>query len=189
VAAVGRAGLVTKDYVKPGATVIDVGMNRVTDPAIALQLFPPGHAKLALFQSKGSVLVGDVHPEVADVAGALTPVPGGVGPLTITMLMMNTLRAAQARVEYFYDLPSGVFVRAVGPDRVVGTPNLLLGRELSRDPLSRVLLTERIPRHHAAKLFLRSASRRHHDVKVLLAPCFIEQWNHRDGDLVILSIC
>ena len=91
VAAVGRAGLVTKDFVKPGAAVIDVGMNRVTDPAIAAQLFPAGHARLASFQAKGSVLVGDVHPEVGDVAGALTPVPGGVGPLTITMLMMNTL--------------------------------------------------------------------------------------------------
>jgi methylenetetrahydrofolate dehydrogenase (NADP+)/methenyltetrahydrofolate cyclohydrolase len=98
VAAVGRAGLVTKDFVKPGATVIDVGMNRVTDPAVAALLFPPGHPRLASFQAKGSVLVGDVHPAVADVAGALTPVPGGVGPLTITMLMMNTLRAAQARV-------------------------------------------------------------------------------------------
>jgi methylenetetrahydrofolate dehydrogenase (NADP+)/methenyltetrahydrofolate cyclohydrolase len=98
VAAVGRAGLVTKEYVKPGATVIDVGMNRVTDPAVAAQLFPEGHPRLASFQAKGSVLVGDVHPAVAEVAGALTPVPGGVGPLTITMLMMNTLRAAQARV-------------------------------------------------------------------------------------------
>jgi methylenetetrahydrofolate dehydrogenase (NADP+)/methenyltetrahydrofolate cyclohydrolase len=99
VAAVGRAGLVTKDFVKPGATVIDVGMNRVTDPAVAAQLFPAGHPRLASFQAKGSVLVGDVHPAVAEVAGALTPVPGGVGPLTITMLMMNTLRAARARVE------------------------------------------------------------------------------------------
>jgi len=98
VAAVGKAGLVTKSFVKPGATVIDVGMNRVTDPAVASQLFGPGHPKLALFQSKGSVLVGDVHPDVAEVAGALTPVPGGVGPLTITMLMMNTLRAARARM-------------------------------------------------------------------------------------------
>jgi methylenetetrahydrofolate dehydrogenase (NADP+)/methenyltetrahydrofolate cyclohydrolase len=98
VAAVGRAGLVTKAFVKAGATVIDVGMNRVTDPAVAAQLFPPGHPRLASFQSRGSVLVGDVHPEVAEVAGALTPVPGGVGPLTITMLMMNTLRAAKARV-------------------------------------------------------------------------------------------
>ena len=99
VAAVGKAGLVTRDFVKPGAAVVDVGMNKVTDPGVAASLFPEGHPRLALFRSKGSVLVGDVHPEVADVAGALTPVPGGVGPLTITMLMRNTLRAAKARVE------------------------------------------------------------------------------------------
>jgi methylenetetrahydrofolate dehydrogenase (NADP+)/methenyltetrahydrofolate cyclohydrolase len=97
VAAVGRPGLVTRDFVKPGATVIDVGMNRVDDAGIAQRLFPPGHPRLQVFRSKGSVLVGDVHPEVAEVAGALTPVPGGVGPLTITMLMHNTLRAARAR--------------------------------------------------------------------------------------------
>jgi methylenetetrahydrofolate dehydrogenase (NADP+)/methenyltetrahydrofolate cyclohydrolase len=98
VAAVGRAGLVTKEFVKPGAVVIDVGMNTVTDAAIAAQLFRQGHPRLARFAEKSSVLVGDVHPSVAEVAGALTPVPGGVGPLTIAMLMMNTLRAAQARV-------------------------------------------------------------------------------------------
>jgi methylenetetrahydrofolate dehydrogenase (NADP+)/methenyltetrahydrofolate cyclohydrolase len=98
VAAIGRPGMVTKDFVKPGATVIDVGINRVTDPAVAARLFEPGSAKLQAFQSKGAVLVGDVHPNVADVAGALTPVPGGVGPLTITMLMSNTLKAARARV-------------------------------------------------------------------------------------------
>jgi len=98
VAAVGKAGLVTKDFVKPGAAVIDVGMNRVTDAAVAQSLFAEGHPRLGVFRSKGSLLVGDVHPEVAEVAGALTPVPGGVGPLTITMLMRNTLRAAKARV-------------------------------------------------------------------------------------------
>jgi methylenetetrahydrofolate dehydrogenase (NADP+) / methenyltetrahydrofolate cyclohydrolase len=98
VAAIGRPGLVTKDFVKPGATVVDVGMNRVTEESVAIGLFPDGHPRLASFRSKGSVLVGDVHPSVAEVAGALTPVPGGVGPLTITMLMVNTLRAAQARV-------------------------------------------------------------------------------------------
>jgi methylenetetrahydrofolate dehydrogenase (NADP+)/methenyltetrahydrofolate cyclohydrolase len=98
VAAVGKAGLVTKDFVKPGAAVIDVGMNRVTDAAVAQSLFAEGHRRLGVFRSKGSLLVGDVHPEVAEVAGALTPVPGGVGPLTITMLMRNTLRAAKARV-------------------------------------------------------------------------------------------
>jgi len=97
VAAVGKAGLVTRDFVKPGAAVIDVGMNKVTDARVAESLFPDGHPRLGVFRSKGSVLVGDVHPEVADVAGALTPVPGGVGPLTITMLMRNTLRAAKAR--------------------------------------------------------------------------------------------
>jgi methylenetetrahydrofolate dehydrogenase (NADP+) / methenyltetrahydrofolate cyclohydrolase len=100
VAAVGRAGLVTKEFVKPGAVVVDVGMNRVTDPAVARRLFPAGHPRLELFRTKGSILVGDVHPEVAEVAGALTPVPGGVGPLTITMLMRNTLRAAQLRTGY-----------------------------------------------------------------------------------------
>jgi len=98
VAAVGKPGLVTPDFVKPGATVIDVGINRVTDPAVVATLFPAGHKRLASFQEKGAVLVGDVHPAVQDVAGALTPVPGGVGPLTIAMLMMNTLKAAEARV-------------------------------------------------------------------------------------------
>jgi methylenetetrahydrofolate dehydrogenase (NADP+)/methenyltetrahydrofolate cyclohydrolase len=98
VAAVGKAGLVTKDFVKPGAAVIDVGMNRVTDAAVARSLFAEGHPRLGVFRSKGALLVGDVHPEVAEVAGALTPVPGGVGPLTVTMLMRNTLRAAKARV-------------------------------------------------------------------------------------------
>ena len=98
VAATGRAGLVTKDFVKPGATVVDVGMNTITDAAVAMTLFPEGHPRLARFREHGTLLVGDVHPEVADVAGALTPVPGGVGPLTIAMLMMNTLRAARARV-------------------------------------------------------------------------------------------
>lgn len=98
VVAVGKPGLVTREFVKPGATVIDVGMNQVTDPVVAAALFPEGHPRLALFASKGSVLVGDVHPDVAEVAGAMTPVPGGVGPLTITMLMVNTLRAAHARM-------------------------------------------------------------------------------------------
>jgi len=97
VAAVGRAGLITPDMVKPGAAVVDVGMNRVTDAAVAARLFPPGHPRRKRFESKGSVLVGDVHPDVAEVAGAMTPVPGGVGPLTIAMLMLNTLTAARAR--------------------------------------------------------------------------------------------
>ena len=96
VAAIGRTAFVTRDFVRPGATVIDVGVNRVDDAALAARLFPEGSPKLEQFRKKGSVLVGDVHPEVADVAGALTPVPGGVGPLTIAVLMRNTLRAAEA---------------------------------------------------------------------------------------------
>ena len=98
VAAIGRAGMVTRDFVKPGATVIDVGMNKVTDPAEFERLFggPPQHSKrVEIFRAKGATLIGDVHPEVAEVAGALTPVPGGVGPLTIAMLMYNTVKAAR----------------------------------------------------------------------------------------------
>jgi methylenetetrahydrofolate dehydrogenase (NADP+)/methenyltetrahydrofolate cyclohydrolase len=97
VAAIGRAGMVTRDFVKPGATVIDVGMNTVTDAA-EFQRFFAGNAKREeSFRKKGSTLMGDVHPEVVDVAGALTPVPGGVGPLTIAMLMFNTVKAAKMR--------------------------------------------------------------------------------------------
>src|SRR5512146_997299 len=97
VAAIGRAGLVTRDFVKPGATVIDVGMNRVTDAAEFARLFAGNAKREDTFKSKGSVLVGDVHPEVAAIAGAITPVPGGVGPLTIAMLMSNTVKAAKMR--------------------------------------------------------------------------------------------
>jgi methylenetetrahydrofolate dehydrogenase (NADP+)/methenyltetrahydrofolate cyclohydrolase len=97
VAAIGRAGMITRDFVKPGAAVIDVGMNTVTDPA-EFQRFFAGNAKREeTFRKKGSTLIGDVHPEVAEVAGALTPVPGGVGPLTIAMLMFNTVKAAKMR--------------------------------------------------------------------------------------------
>jgi len=93
VAAIGRAGLLRAEHVKPGAVVIDVGMNRVADPDEARRLVAP--ARLAELEKKGYVLVGDVHePSVAPVAGALTPVPGGVGPLTIAMLLRNTLAAA-----------------------------------------------------------------------------------------------
>jgi methylenetetrahydrofolate dehydrogenase (NADP+)/methenyltetrahydrofolate cyclohydrolase len=98
VAAVGRPGLVEPGWVKPGATVIDVGINRVEDEQIALSLYPEGHPRLDVFRRKGAFLVGDVHPAVANVAGALTPVPGGVGPLTIALLMKNTVQAAEARV-------------------------------------------------------------------------------------------
>ena len=94
VAAIGRPGFVTADFVKPGATVIDVGINRVTDRAQAVDLFGPSSQKIADFDRRGSVIVGDVHPRVAEVAGALTPVPGGVGPLTIAMLLKNTVAAA-----------------------------------------------------------------------------------------------
>jgi methylenetetrahydrofolate dehydrogenase (NADP+)/methenyltetrahydrofolate cyclohydrolase len=97
VAAIGRAGMVTRDFVKPGATVIDVGMNKVTDRAEFDRLFAGNAKREETFRSKGSTLVGDVHPEVAEVAGKLTPVPGGVGPLTIAMLMANTVRAAKLR--------------------------------------------------------------------------------------------
>jgi methylenetetrahydrofolate dehydrogenase (NADP+)/methenyltetrahydrofolate cyclohydrolase len=97
VAAIGRAGMITRDFVKPGATVIDVGMNKVTDPAEFQRLFAGNAKREETFRSKGSTLAGDVHSEVAEVAGALTPVPGGVGPLTIAMLMYNTVKAAKMR--------------------------------------------------------------------------------------------
>jgi methylenetetrahydrofolate dehydrogenase (NADP+)/methenyltetrahydrofolate cyclohydrolase len=101
IAAIGQPGMIDTDFVKPGATVIDVGMNKVTDPAVFQRLFGARLYQNAkreeAFRAKGSVLVGDVHPEVAEVAGALTPVPGGVGPLTIAMLMYNTVKAARMR--------------------------------------------------------------------------------------------
>jgi len=98
VAAIGRAGFVTRDFVRPGATVIDVGINRVTDATAAASLFGASSPRMADLAKRGSLVAGDVHPNVADVAGALTPVPGGVGPLTIAMLLKNTLAAAEARV-------------------------------------------------------------------------------------------
>jgi methylenetetrahydrofolate dehydrogenase (NADP+)/methenyltetrahydrofolate cyclohydrolase len=97
IAAIGRAAMIEPDWVRPGAAVIDVGINRVTDPGEAQRLFANFPAKLAQFHEKGAVLVGDVHPGVAEVAGAITPVPGGVGPLTIAMLMSNTVKAARLR--------------------------------------------------------------------------------------------
>jgi methylenetetrahydrofolate dehydrogenase (NADP+)/methenyltetrahydrofolate cyclohydrolase len=97
IAALGRAAMIEPSWVRPGATVIDVGINRITDAAEAQRIFANFPAKLAQFQEKGSVLVGDVHPAVAEVAGAMTPVPGGVGPLTIAMLMSNTVKAARLR--------------------------------------------------------------------------------------------
>jgi methylenetetrahydrofolate dehydrogenase (NADP+)/methenyltetrahydrofolate cyclohydrolase len=100
IAAIGRPGFVRAPFVRPGATVIDVGINLVTDASVAREIFHEGHPRRGLFERKGSVLAGDVHPEVAEVAGALTPVPGGVGPLTIAMLMANTIRAAELRAGY-----------------------------------------------------------------------------------------
>jgi methylenetetrahydrofolate dehydrogenase (NADP+) / methenyltetrahydrofolate cyclohydrolase len=97
VAAIGRPGFVTPAFVKSGSTVVDVGISSVTDASLAARLFEPGSPRLADFNRRGSVVVGDVHPRVAEVAGALTPVPGGVGPLTIAMLLKNTVAAAQAR--------------------------------------------------------------------------------------------
>ena len=97
IAAIGRTGMITPDYVKPGACVIDVGMNKITDPAEFAQFFAGDAKREAAFAKNGSTLIGDVHPKVAEVAGAMTPVPGGVGPLTIAMLMSNTVKAAKLR--------------------------------------------------------------------------------------------
>ena len=89
--------MVTKDFVRPGAVVIDVGINRVTAPAEFKKFFAGDAKREADFAAKGATLIGDVHPEVAQVAGAMTPVPGGVGPLTIAMLMSNTVKAMKLR--------------------------------------------------------------------------------------------
>jgi methylenetetrahydrofolate dehydrogenase (NADP+)/methenyltetrahydrofolate cyclohydrolase len=97
VAAIGRAGLITKDLVKPGAVVIDVGTSKITDRAEFEKFFAGDAAREKSFTEKGSTLVGDVDPHVAEVAGAITPVPGGVGPLTIAMLMVNTVKACRLR--------------------------------------------------------------------------------------------
>jgi methylenetetrahydrofolate dehydrogenase (NADP+)/methenyltetrahydrofolate cyclohydrolase len=97
VAAIGRPGFVTREFVKPGATVIDVGINTLTTEAEVMRFFASNVRKREQFAQKGSVLIGDVHPEVEDVAGAITPVPGGVGPLTVAMVLRNTLTAAENR--------------------------------------------------------------------------------------------
>jgi methylenetetrahydrofolate dehydrogenase (NADP+) / methenyltetrahydrofolate cyclohydrolase len=97
VAAIGRAGMITRDFVKPGATVIDVGMNKVSERAEFDRLFAGNAKREESFRTRGSTLVGDAHPDAAEVAGAITPVPGGVGPLTIAMLMANTVKAAKMR--------------------------------------------------------------------------------------------
>jgi methylenetetrahydrofolate dehydrogenase (NADP+)/methenyltetrahydrofolate cyclohydrolase len=108
IAAIGRVAMIDPDWVRPGATVIDVGINRITDATEARRIFANFPAKLAQFREKGSVLVGDVHPGVAEVAGAITPVPGGVGPLTIAMLMSNTVKAARLRRGSKQGAPGGL---------------------------------------------------------------------------------
>lgn len=96
VAAIGRAAMVTEDFIKPGAVVIDVGMNRLTDRTAVARIYGDSSPKLADFDKRGSVLLGDVHPlHMAERASAYTPVPGGVGPLTIAMLMANTVGLAE----------------------------------------------------------------------------------------------
>jgi methylenetetrahydrofolate dehydrogenase (NADP+)/methenyltetrahydrofolate cyclohydrolase len=97
VAAIGRPGFVTAEMVKPGATLIDVGINRITDAAEVEMFFPGDAARAATFAKRGSVVVGDIHPAAFSLAGAYTPVPGGVGALTIAMLMQNTVTAARLR--------------------------------------------------------------------------------------------
>jgi methylenetetrahydrofolate dehydrogenase (NADP+) / methenyltetrahydrofolate cyclohydrolase len=99
VVAVGRPALITADHIKPGATVIDVGINSLEKPGDVARIYRNSPEKLAAFDRKGSVLVGDVDPvAVAEIAGAYTPVPGGVGPLTIAMLMANTVESAERRL-------------------------------------------------------------------------------------------
>jgi methylenetetrahydrofolate dehydrogenase (NADP+)/methenyltetrahydrofolate cyclohydrolase len=98
VAAIGRAAMITADYIRPGAVVIDVGTTRVESRDEAARIFRNSPEKLAAFDKRGGILVGDVHPlDVVERASAYTPVPGGVGPLTIAMLMANTVEAAERR--------------------------------------------------------------------------------------------
>ena len=97
VAAMGRPGFVAADWIKPGATVIDVGTTRITDGRTAEKLYANSLERLAKFREKGFAVAGDVHPDAAQIASAITPVPGGVGPLTIAMLMHNTVKAARLR--------------------------------------------------------------------------------------------
>jgi len=100
VAAIGRAGFVTADMVKPGVTIIDVGMNRIETQAELDRFFPANEAneaRRALFAKRGSAIMGDVDPAAFAISGAFTPVPGGVGALTIAMLMVNTVKAARMR--------------------------------------------------------------------------------------------
>ena len=97
IAAIGRPGFITPDMVKPGATLIDVGINRITTREEFNRYFAGNAKREAGFLKRGSTIVGDVHPAAFELAGAYTPVPGGGGPLTIAMLMSNTVRAAKLR--------------------------------------------------------------------------------------------
>src|SRR3954451_16402259 len=98
VAALGRPAAITREFIKPGATVVDVGTTRLENRAQIASIWGENSEKMAQFDKKGGILVGDVHPvDVAEVAGAYSPVPGGVGPLTIAMLMANTVDAAERR--------------------------------------------------------------------------------------------
>jgi methylenetetrahydrofolate dehydrogenase (NADP+) / methenyltetrahydrofolate cyclohydrolase len=99
VAAIGRPAMITREFIREGATVIDVGINRVADRALAEHILARAPERMAVFEKNGSVVVGDVHPtEVAEVAGAYSPVPGGVGILTVAMLMANTTAIAERRL-------------------------------------------------------------------------------------------
>lgn len=96
VAAIGKPAIITADHIKPGAVVIDVGMNRLTDETAARRLFAHEPTRLANFEKNGNVLLGDVEPlAMRELSCAYTPVPGGVGPLTIAMLMANTVQLAE----------------------------------------------------------------------------------------------
>ncbi len=97
VAAIGRAGFVTPQMVKPGATLIDVGINRLNTREEFDRFFKGDAKREATFARRGSTIVGDIDPKAFELAGAYTPVPGGVGLLTIAMLMANTVRAAKMR--------------------------------------------------------------------------------------------
>ncbi len=99
VAAIGRPAFITAEFIREGATVLDVGINRITDRAEAERIFRGNPNRMAAFDRKNTLVLGDVNPlDVAAKAGAYTPVPGGVGPLTIAMLMVNTIRAAERRI-------------------------------------------------------------------------------------------
>ena len=99
VGALGRPAALTAHFIRPGATLVDVGINRITDREEAARIFRGSKDKLEAFDRKGSLLVGDIHPlDAAEMASAYTPVPGGVGPLTIAMLMVNTVESAERRL-------------------------------------------------------------------------------------------